>query len=131
MRSCAGHALRDGEGLLAAFNAARASHHHQILSANRDCRIVQTRSRKLYDRIIRFGIAADELVRLGDADNLLHSWHLIERAGIDLAFIARDPNGSALLPGDGMGAVSQRFDFLANSAHLLFGGLRLHHNQHS
>jgi hypothetical protein len=30
-----------------------------------------------------------------------------------------------------VGAVSERFDFLAYGADLLFGGLRLHDNQHS
>jgi hypothetical protein len=29
-----------------------------------------------------------------------------------------------------VGAVSKRFDFLANSANLLFGGLRLHDYEH-
>ena len=89
------------------------------------------RTRKFDDRVIGLGITADEFIGLGNTDDFLHARHFVERAGINLAFIARDPDGGTLRARDGMSAVSQRFDFLANSAHLLFGGLRLHHNQHS
>src|ERR1035437_8247757 len=41
-----------------------------------------------------------------------------------------DADGGALRPRHGVGAVPKRFDFLANSADLLFRGLRLHDDQH-
>ena len=50
--------------------------------------------------------------------------------GFDLALVAGDADGGALRAGHGVGAVSERFDFLADGADLLFGGLRLHDNEH-
>ena len=44
--------------------------------------------------------------------------------------VASDANGGAGRPRHGMRPVSQLFDLFANSAHLFFGGLRLHDDQH-
>ena len=88
--------------------------------------MVASESRKVDDRVVLLDIAADQLVGLGDADDFLHARHFVERAGFDFALVAGDADGGALRSGHGVGAVSKRFDFLADGAHLLFGGLRLH-----
>ena len=76
--------------------------------------------------VVGLGVATDQLVGFGDADDFLHAGHFVQRPGFDLALIAGDADGGALRAGHGVGAVSKRFDFLANGAYLLFGGLRLH-----
>jgi len=81
-------------------------------------------------RVIGLRVAADEFVRFRDADYFLHSRHLFERSGIDLAFIAGDADGGALRSGHGVSPVPERFNFLANRANLLFGGLRAHDYKH-
>jgi hypothetical protein len=48
----------------------------------------------------------------------------------DFAFVAGDADGGALRAGHGVGAIAERFDFLADGADLLFGGLRLHDYEH-
>ncbi len=40
--------------------------------------------------------------------------------------LSGDADGGALRSRHGVGAVPERFDFLANGADLFFGGLRLH-----
>ena len=85
---------------------------------------------KLKDRVVGLGIAADQLIGLGNADHFLHARQIVERALIDFALIPGNADGGALRARDGMGAVSKRFDFLADRADLLFGGLRLHDDEH-
>ena len=83
---------------------------------------------KVNDRVFCLHVAADELVRLADADHFLDARHLFERAGLHFALIPGDADGGALRPGDGVSAVAQLLDFFTNRAHLLFGGVRLHHH---
>ena len=73
-----------------------------------------------------FDVAADQFVRLADADEFLHARHLVQRAGLDFAAVSGDADGGALRARHGVGPVSQLLDLLANGAHLLFGGVRLH-----
>ena len=61
-----------------------------------------------------------------DLDDFLHARHLFERALLDFALVAGDADGGALRARHGVRAISQLLNFLANGAHLLFGGLRLH-----
>jgi hypothetical protein len=75
-------------------------------------------------------VATHQLVRLGDANDFLHAGHFIERAGFDLTFVAGDANGCSLCARDGVSAIAEAFDFLADGANLLFSRVRLHHNQH-
>ena len=75
-----------------------------------------------------FDVAADQFVRLADADQFLHARHLFQRAGLDFAMVSGDADGGALRARHGVGAVSQFLDLLANGADLLFRGLRLHYD---
>ena len=109
-----------------AFDAARSGDDGEVGASDGGGRIG-----KLDDGVVGLRVAADQFVGLGDANDFLHSGHFFERAGVDFALVAGDADGGALRAGDGVGAVSKRFDFLANGADLLFGGLRLHDDEHS
>ena len=123
--SGAGDALGNGEGLVAALDGAGAGDDGEVGAADGDGEFG-----KLDDRVVGLGVAADKFVGLGDADDFLHARHFFERPGFDLALVAGDADGGALRAGHGVGAVSERFDFLADGADLLFGGLRSHDDQH-
>ena len=86
---------------------------------------------KADDGVVFLHVAADEFVGLRDLDDFLHARHFFERALFDFALVAGDADGGASGARHGMSAISKFFDFLANSAHLLFGGLRLHDDQHN
>ena len=90
--------------------------------------IVAVGAGKADDGVLFFHVAADQFVGLADPDDFLHARHLFERALLDFALVAGDADGGALRARHGMGAVAECFDFLANGAHLLFRGMRLHDN---
>src|SRR5208282_2947431 len=123
--SDAGDALGNGKRLLTAFNAAWPCHDRQVASSN-----ARGVPRKLNDRVVGLSVAADQFVGFGDADDFLHAGHFFERAGFDFTLVASNADGGALRPGHRVGAVSERFDLLADGADLLFGGLRLHDYEH-
>ena len=88
--------------------------------------IVASVPAKSNDSVLFLNVAADQLVRFGDADDFLHARHFFQRAGLDFALVAGDANRGALRSGNGVSAVAERFDFLADGAHLLFRSVRLH-----
>ena len=92
--------------------------------------IVARRAGKPDDRVLFFNVAADQFVGLADPDDFLHARHVVERALLDLALVARDADRRARGAGHGMCPVSERLDPLTNGAYLLFRGMRLHDNQH-
>src|SRR5258708_4869323 len=115
------HPLGYGECLLASFNAASARDNRQARAANSRGRVWEAN-----DGVVLLNVAADQLIRLGDLDDFLHSRHFFERALLDFTLVAGDANGGALRTRHGMRTVSQLFDLLTNGAHLLFGSVRLH-----
>ncbi len=123
MRSGAAYLLGHRHGLLAVLDGARSGDDGQ--SGTAECGV---RAGKSDDRVFLFDVAADQFVRLADADQFLHARHLVERAGLDLATISGDADGGALRARHGVGPVAQFLDLLANRADLLFGGLRLHYD---
>src|SRR5208282_5190188 len=127
--SGAGDALGNSESLLAALDAARPSNDGQVGASDADARSI--RAGKIDDSVVGLGVATHQFVGLRNFDDFLHARHLFQRAGLDFSLVAGDADGGALRSGHGVGAVSERFDFLANGAHLLFGGLRLHDYEHS
>src|SRR5208282_4104030 len=128
--SGSGDALGNGKRLFAGLNGAGAGDDGKVGASNRYRRTIRVSFGKLDDRAVGLGVAADQLVRLGDADDFLHSRHFFQRPGFDFALVAGNADGGALRAGHGVSTVSERFDFLANRAHLLFGGLRLHDYEH-
>ena len=62
---------------------------------------------KADDRVFFLQVAAHQLVGLADADDLLHAFHLVEGAGLDLRLVAGDADGGALRSGHGMRAKAQ------------------------
>ncbi len=115
------HSLGHGKSLLAALDGARSGDDRQRRAADGG-----VGPGKADDRVVFFHVAADQFVGLRDLDDFLHARHFFERALFDLALVAGDADGGAVGSRHGVGAVAQLFDFLANGAHLLFGGLRLH-----
>jgi hypothetical protein len=115
------HALGDGKGLLAALDGAGSGHDCQPWSSN--CR---RGSGKADHGVVFLHIAANQLVGLRNANDFLDPGHLLQRALLDLAFVAGDADGGALRAGHGVCAIAEAFDFLADAAYLFFGGLRLH-----
>src|SRR5207253_10548965 len=113
------------ECLLAIFNGARPGNDREILSANRS-----RSARKANDGVFFFDVAADQLVRLRYPDDFLHARHIVQRALLDFALVARDADRGAGSSGHGVRPVSERLDSLTDGAYLLFRGMRLHHDQH-
>ena len=74
---------------------------------------------KRHHGVVRFHVAADQLVRLGYANNFLHARHFVERAGFDLAFVPGNANRGTFRAGDGVGAIPKRLDFVAHRADCL------------
>ena len=97
-----GHALGNCKSLLPRFNGARAGYDTQVASAK-----TAVASGKADYRIVFFGVAAYQLVRLADLYDFLHAGHLFQRARLHGPFVARNADGRALRPGDGMRAISQ------------------------
>src|ERR1700674_5450665 len=128
--SGAGDALGDFKRLIASLDSARAGDDGQVGASDGDRRTFQVRICKFDDGVVGLGVATDQFVGFGDADDFLHAGHFFQCPGFDLALIASDADGGALRARHGVGAVSERFDLLANGADLLFGGLRLHDYQH-
>src|SRR5271166_3167356 len=125
LRARAGDTFGGGQRLLAAFDGARAGDHGHLVAAE-----ARVRTGEADDRVFFLHVAADELVRLADADDFLHPRHLVESAGIELRLIAGDADGGALCSGNGVCPETQRVDLLAHAPHLLFGGVRLHDDKH-
>ena len=123
LRPGAAYVLGHRHGLVAIFDGAGPGDDGQIRDRRRwrPCR-------ESDDRVFLFDVAADQFVRLADADQFLHARHLVQRAGFDFATISGDADGGALRARHGVGPVAQFLDLLANGADLLFGGLRLHHD---
>src|SRR5258708_28311197 len=105
-----------GECLLASFNAAWARDNRQARAANSRGRVWEAN-----DGVVLLNVAADQLIRLGDLDDFLHSRHFFERALLDFTLVAGDANGGALRPRPVTPAVSQLFDLLSNPPPLPFG----------
>ena len=75
LRSSAMHSLRYRKSLFSAFHSARPRDHGERWAADGGIA-----ARECDDGVIRFDIAADEFIRLGDSDQFLHAGHLVERA---------------------------------------------------
>src|SRR5262249_61643414 len=75
-------------------------------------------------------VAACQLVRIGDSDDFLNARYFFERARFDLASITSNASSSPFRAWNGVGAISEGFDFVANSANVLRRGVRLHDYQH-
>ena len=115
------HTFGNRECLLAVLNGARPGNYRQRRAADGG-----VGAGKADDGVVFLNVAADQFVRLGDADDFLHARQFFQRARLDLALVAGNADGGALRAGDGVGAVAHRLDFLADRTHLLFGGVRLH-----
>src|SRR5580692_74676 len=118
-------ALSHSKRLLPALNGARPGDNRESRATNRGIAARETNDGVLFPEV-----AADQLVRLGNADHFLHARHLFQRAGLDLTLISSDADRSPLRPRDGVSAVAERFDLLADGPHLRFARVRLHHHQH-
>ena len=121
LRPGATDALGHGKCLFAALDGARPGDNGQSRTTDRGCR-----SRKADDRVVFLDVAADQFVGLRDLDDFLHARHFFERALFDFSLVAGDADGGAGGARHGVGAVAQLLDFLADIAHLLIGGVRLH-----
>src|SRR5690242_4883313 len=119
------HALGHREGLFAVLDGARTGDNGEAWSADRSAGAGKTD-----DRVLLLEVAADQFVRLGDLDDFLHTRHFFERALFDLALVAGDADGSTGRARHRVSAISHLLDLLANGAYLLFGGVRLHDDQH-
>ncbi len=124
-RAGASNVLGGSEGLVAALDGARAGHDGNLVAADGGVGIGEAD-----DRVFFLEIAADQLVGLADADDFLHARHLVEGAGIKLGLVAGDADGGALRAGHGVRAEAQTLDSFAYLAHVLFGSVRFHDNQH-
>src|SRR5262249_41941800 len=126
LRAGSAHPLSGGEGLIAAFDCAWSGNDRQARTA--EGRVLTGEGD---DCIFFFEVAADELVRLADPDEFLPSGLSSQRPRLHFALVARDAHRRALSSGHGVRPISERFNLLADRAHLLFGGVRLHHDQHA
>ena len=105
------------------LDRAGAGDERDVRSADED---VAARRGNADDGVFGFGVAADELVGLGDGDALDDAGQGFEDAEVDCAVIAGDADGGAGGAGDGMGFEAEAFDALADGANLLLGGVGLH-----
>src|SRR5262245_20247794 len=119
------HALGHGERLRFAFDSTGPGDNGELAPANAGVRPGQTD-----DGVVFLDVAADQLVRLGDADDFRDSGHFLQAPAFNRALVAGDADSGALRARNGMGAQAERFDLLTNRTYLLFGGVRLHHYQH-
>ena len=123
LRTRALDALCNRKRLLAALNRTGSGDDRELRPANRG--IAPGKSN---DSVLFLNVAADQLVRFRDADDFLHARHFFQRAGLDFALISGDANRSPLRSGNGVSAVAERLDFLADGAHLRFRSVRLHNH---
>src|SRR4051812_5927806 len=119
------HAFGHGERLLAALDSAGSRDNSQTGTSDCGCS-----SREANDCIFFFDVAADELIGLRNLNDFLHAGHFFQRALLDFTLVSGDADGGASGSGHGMRPVPKFLDLLANRAHLFFGGLGLHDNQH-
>ena len=61
--------------------------------------MVASRPGETDDRVVLLDVAADQFVRLGDADDFLHARHFFQRAGFDLARLPVMPMAVRSAPG--------------------------------
>src|SRR5437763_8130172 len=126
MCSCICNLFGNSERLLARFDGTRTCHYDDVLAANGYVTVGEANNRS-----VRLQITTDEFVGLADTNDLTNAWHFLQASGLNSALITSDAYRSPLRTGNGMRAQSQSLDFSTNVAHLLFSGMRLHHNQHS
>src|SRR4051812_47947401 len=95
MPTIAHNMLSNREGLVAGFYGAWPSHHHDVAPADGDVAVWEADY-----GVIWLHIAADQLVRLADADNFAHARHLFQRAGFECALVSGDADRSPLRSGN-------------------------------
>ena len=119
--------LGDGETLLFGFDSAGASDHGNVLAADEN---VARRSGDADDGVLFLDITRNEFVGLGNGNALDDAGHGFESAEVDSAGVAGDADGGAAGTGDGVRFQAESFDAITNSADLIFGGVRLHDDEH-
>src|SRR5207244_4423188 len=105
-----------------AFDCARARHNDNIFIADDD---VAYR----YRRVIRFKLATDELIRMGNFDKFDNTGHVLEKARFDWTRIARQSDRGAAGARHRMRLKPQLFNFFTYARHILGGGIQSHYDE--
>ena len=114
---------RDGQRLLHGLDRAGSGHQHQLGAADRH-------RAHAHDAVLALHLAGDELVGVGDRDDLQHAGKALEGRRIQGALVAGDADGGALRAGDRVGLEAAGLDRLLHAADLLRGRVLPHHHQH-
>ena len=109
------------ECLLASFHATWASHDSDFVATNGGIAV-----RKANDSVRVFYVATNQLIRLGNLDDLGDAGHLLQRGDFHFTLISGDADSGALRAWNGMGAISQFLYALTYETHVLFGSVRFH-----
>src|SRR5690606_35627399 len=76
-------------------------------------------------------LAGDLLVRLRDVDDLQNTRKRLQASGVHLSVVADQPDGGALLAGNGRGLVAQLPDSVNDRLDLLRGRAVCHDDEHA
>jgi len=75
-------------------------------------------------------VSAGQLEGMEDADDAFHAGQDLEDLGVDGAFVADHPDDRPLGPAGHVALEAERFDPADHRGQLLFGGVRLHDDDH-
>ena len=84
----------------------------------------------VHDAVLGLHLARDELVGVGDGDDLQHAGQALEDGRLQRALVAGHADGGALRARDGMGLEAAGLDGLDDAADLLRGGVLAHDHEH-
>ena len=99
------HRAGDGERLLARLHRAGPGHDHEAAAAHRHVA-------HAHDAVLGLHLARDELVGVGDGDDLEHAGQALEDGRVQRALVAGDADGGALGARDGVGLEAAGLDRL-------------------
>ena len=116
-------AARHGERLLERLDRARAGRDHELPAAHRHVPDVD-------DRVLRLHLAGDELVGVGDGDDLEDAGQALEDGSVDRPPVAGDADGRALRAGDRVGLEAAGLDRPHDTLDLLRLRVLPHHHEH-
>src|SRR5207244_5524555 len=113
----------DGARLIDRLHRARSAHHDDAVAADVDAAGVD-------DAVVRFRLAADQLVGVRDPDDFLDAGKGLEDLRIGRSLFAGDADGRAVGAGNRMGLEAHSLDVADDSLDLFGPCARFHHYQH-
>jgi hypothetical protein len=115
------HRVRGFQNLLATFHRTRTAAEHRLRAAH-------SNAVDINHRVLRPHLAADQFIRLRNANRLGHPLHRLELHRIHRLRIAGDADGRLLRAGHDVCAKSQAFDPFPHSIDIGLCRLRFHHD---